>query len=140
MAFCCFILTSCKRNEVKKMNVVENLTEKKFKMYAMSEMAMLMEQMYVENKRLKARIIKGDAVENFPEYFNKIFTSKLSDPSDNDIIFKTNAAHFIEVQKKLYSNVGNVKENYNNGINACITCHQGKCGGPLIKIKKLLLK
>ena len=34
--------------------------EKKFEMYQMSEMAALMEQMYVDNQRLKGKIINGD--------------------------------------------------------------------------------
>ncbi len=115
-------------------------TEKKFIMYQLSEMALLMEQMYVENQRLKIRIEKGEVAGSYPEYFNKIFVSKFTDESDNDSFFKTNATHFIEVQKKLYSDPNNVKQNYNNGINSCITCHKGKCGGPLTKIKKLLIK
>jgi hypothetical protein len=39
--------------------------KKGFQMYEMSEMAALMEQMYVDNLRLKDRIIKGDTIEKF---------------------------------------------------------------------------
>ena len=37
-----------------------------FEMYEMSEMAALMEQMYVDNERLKERIINGDTIGKFP--------------------------------------------------------------------------
>ncbi len=35
---------------------------KEFEMYEMSEMAALMEQMYVDNQRLKQRIMDGDTM------------------------------------------------------------------------------
>ena len=49
--------------------------EKKLEMYQMSEMAALMEQMYVDNKRLKERVQKGDTIGTFPKYFLKIYTA-----------------------------------------------------------------
>ena len=48
-------------------------------MYEMSEMAALMEQMYVDNQRLKEQIIKGDTIGDFPQHFAKIHESVLTD-------------------------------------------------------------
>ena len=45
---------------------------KSFKMYKMSEMSTLMEQMYVDNQRLKDRIQNGDTIGKFPNHFLKI--------------------------------------------------------------------
>ena len=70
-----FGLFSCQKNEKSNTQKEDCSTEtegKKFEMYQMSEMAALMEQMYVDNERLKARIIKGDTIGKFPNHFLKI--------------------------------------------------------------------
>lgn len=136
---------SCQNKEVK---IPENkeacsndsVKEKKFEMYEMSEMASLMEQMYAHNQQLRLRIVKGDTIGKFPEFFNKIYTAKFTTPSDNDAFFKENADKYIAAQKLIYSDTENVKENFNKGVDACVTCHQGKCGGPIPRIKKLYIK
>ena len=141
-------LTSCQNKEAKaatenkdSLEVVGNSGgEKKFQMYEMSEMAMLMEQMYAHNQQLRLRIIKGDTLGKFPEFFNTIHTATFTTPSDNDAFFKQNAKKYIEAQKLIYSDTKNIKENFNRGVDACVTCHQGKCGGPIPRIKKLYIK
>jgi hypothetical protein len=60
------LFLSCNSNSVG--NTSEAACEKpkdEFKMYEVSEMAALMEQMYVENKRLKERIIKRDTLTRY---------------------------------------------------------------------------
>ncbi|MEI7509773.1 MAG: hypothetical protein WCJ62_09960 [Flavobacterium sp.] len=113
--------------------------EKKFEMYEMSEMASLMEQMYSYNKLIRNRIVKGDTLGKFPQFFNKIYSAKFTTPSDNDDFFKANAKKFIEAQKRIYEDPKNEKANFNKGLDACISCHQGKCGGPIPRIKKLYI-
>ena len=134
---------SCQNIE-KKVDVKEEKNschkEKKFEMYKMSEMASLMEQMYAYNKQIRDRIIKGDTVWKFPDFFNKIYSAKFTTPSDNDDFFKENANKYIVAQKLIYSDTKNVKDNFNKGLDACVTCHQGKCGGPIPRIKKLYIK
>ena len=136
---------SCQKKEIVKVSSVKdsancNSKEKKFKMYEMSEMAALMEQMYVENLNVKDKITKNKLLGKFPEYYLKINTAKFTDETDNDIFFKQNATLFLAAQKILFSDKNNLKEHYNNGIDACINCHKEKCGGPIPKIKKLYLK
>ncbi|MCZ8198717.1 MAG: hypothetical protein O9267_14025 [Flavobacterium sp.] len=114
--------------------------DKEFKMYEMSEMAMLMEQMYAHNQQLRLRIIKGDSVGTFPDFFNKIYSAKFTTSNDNDVFFQENAKKYIDAQQLIYSESENVKENFNKGVDACITCHKGKCGGPIPRIKKLYIK
>lgn len=113
---------------------------KDFQMYEMSEMAALMEQMYVDNQRLKDRIIKGDTIGQFPSHFMKIHKAVMTDESDNDAFFKEQAAKFIKAQELIYKDPKNAKEHFNNGVDACIACHKQKCGGPIPKIKKLYIK
>lgn len=136
-----FGLFSCqKKEEVKKEEKCPPKQEKKLEMYQMSEMAALMEQMYVDNQRLKERIKKGEAIGTFPEHFLKIYSAKFTDESDNDLFFKVKAKEYIEAQQLIYSDPENAKEHYNAGVDACLKCHQQKCGGPIPRIKKLYLK
>jgi hypothetical protein len=145
LSFSVLLLISCQNKQTEKAEDKEACTtdstkEKKFEMYEMSEMASLMEQMYAHNQQLRLRIIKGDTVGKFPEFFSKIYTAKFTTPSDNDAFFKENADKYIASQKLIYSETENVKENFNKGVDACITCHKGKCGGPIPRIKKLYIK
>jgi hypothetical protein len=149
LVFSVLVLISCQKKEDKNKTEKEENKEscaagptkgKKFEMYKMSEMASLMEQMYAYNRQIKDRIVKGDTVGKFPEFFNKIYTAEFTTSSDNDDFFKENAKKYITAQKLIYSNPNNVIENFNKGVDACVTCHQGKCGGPIPRIKKLYIK
>ena len=136
-----FGLFSCQKKEEKP---VEKCTpekkEKKLEMYQMSEMALLMEQMYVDNERVKQNIKNGEAIGEFPEHYMKIYSAKFTDETDNDAFFKQKADEYIAAQRLLYSDTKNVKKNYNASVTACLECHQEKCGGPIPRIKKLYIK
>ena len=131
------ILISCKKD----VNSSKKKTEEnKFTMYEMSEMAALMEQMYVDNQRLKERITKGDIIGKFPSHFMKIHKAVMTDESENDTFFKDQAAKFIHAQERIYQDPKNAKEHFNAGVDACIQCHQQKCSGPIPRIKKLYIE
>lgn len=138
--FLVVILFSCK-NEEKEVSTTDSTTTKedKFEMYEMSEMAALMEQMYVDNQRLKEKIIKGDTIGKFPQHFLKIHESVMTDKQDRDEFFKAQAKIFIDSQELIYKDPKNAKEHFNNGVDACIACHQQKCSGPIPRIKKLYI-
>jgi hypothetical protein len=141
-----FSLFSCQKKESKPKEKKAEKEQcpptggKKLEMYQMSEMAALMEQMYVDNQRLKERIQKGDTIGQFPQHFLKIHKAVMTDESDNDTFFKQQAAKFIKAQEMIYKDPKNAKEHFNNGVDACIQCHQQKCGGPIPRIKKLYIK
>jgi len=135
-----FGLFSCQKKEAKAEKKCTPVKEKKLEMYEMSEMATLMEQMYVDNKRLKERIQKGDTIGTFPKHFLKIFTAKFTDETENDLFFKQKAKDYITAQQLIYSDPKNAKEHFNAGVDACIKCHESKCGGPIPRIKKLYIK
>jgi hypothetical protein len=136
-----FGLFSCQKKEEKvEEEKSTSVKEKKLEMYEMSEMATLMEQMYVDNKRLKERILKGDTIGTFPEHFLKIFTAKFTDETENDLFFKQKAKDYITAQQLIYSDPKNAKEHFNTGVDACLKCHESKCGGPIPRIKKLYIK
>jgi hypothetical protein len=115
-------------------------SDKKFEMYQMSEMAALMESMYLENQQLKERIKKGDTIGKFPSHFLQIHKAVMTDETENDVFFKEQSALFIKAQELIYEDLKNAKQHFNDGINACVRCHEVKCGGPLPKIKKLYIK
>lgn len=120
--------------------VKDSAKVKKFEMYEMSEMAMLMEQMYVDNQRLKERIKSGDTIGEFPNHFEKIHSAVMTDPEENDDFFKEKAADFIKAQELIYKDPKNAQKHFNEGVDACIQCHQVKCAGPIARIKKLYIK
>ena len=62
-----FLSCNSNKSEEKKENCEKPKEE--FQMYEASEMATLMEQMYVHNAQLREKIIKDDSLANLPEYF-----------------------------------------------------------------------
>ncbi|RTY95175.1 hypothetical protein [Flavobacterium sp. GT3R68] len=140
VGFCFLISCNKKEDKAECSSTSSDKKEKKFEMYEMSEMAALMEQMYVDNQRLKERIKNGDTIGKFPNHFLKIHKAVMTDESENDIFFKEQAALFIKAQELIYKDPKNAKEHFNEGINACVRCHEVKCGGPIPKIKKLYIQ
>ncbi len=140
--FSIVLLIGCNKKSEKSQSTSESntKTEKKFEMYQMSEMAALMENMYVENEHLKVRIKKGDTIGKFPSHFLQIHKAVMTDETENDTFFKEQAALFIKSQELIYEDPKNAKQHFNDGVNACVRCHEVKCGGPLPKIKKLYIK
>ena len=76
--FSIVLLIGCNKKSEKSQCASESntKTEKKFEMYQMSEMAALMENMYIENEHLKERIKKEIQLANFQVIFFK-FTKPL---------------------------------------------------------------
>ena len=142
--FTILLLSSCNKQEEKKpvakKEVPAKTESKEFEMYEMSEMAALMEQMYVDNQRLKERIKNGDTIGKFPSHFLEIHKSSMTDESENDAFFKKQAEVFINSQKLIYEDPKNAKEHFNAGVSACLACHQVKCAGPIPRIKKLFIE
>lgn len=137
-----FILGGCekKAGTVKPEPKQEAPAEKEFMMYEMSEMATLMEQMYVDNMRLKERIINGDSIGSFPKHFLNIHASAMTDESENDAFFKEQAAKFLKAQELIYNDPVNATKHFNDAVSSCVKCHEQKCEGPIPRIKKLYIK
>jgi hypothetical protein len=66
-----FFISCQKKAETKDKKIDSSATKEKksFEMYELSEMSLLMEQMYVANQRLKTRIEKGVIVGLFTKTF-----------------------------------------------------------------------
>lgn len=107
-------------------------------MYEMSEMASLMEQMYAYNTQLKERVLNNEGLGSYPEKFDKLHSAILTEASDRDAFFNEQAYKFIAAQKAIYE-VDEPKEQFNQMVNQCLECHAKKCGGPIPRIKKLII-
>jgi cytochrome c553 len=118
----------------------EKKEEKIFEFHEVSEMASLMKQMAHINNELKERILKGEDLGEFPKNFEKILTASMTKNQQMDDFFRKHAALFLKTQHAIYDNPENAQELYNLSIDACITCHEEKCPGPLARIQKLKLQ
>ncbi len=133
------ILISCHKKVEEKACPIQQKKESKFKMYQMSEMSLLMEQMYADNMRLKNRIMSGESVGAFPEHFTQIHHAQMTDPAENDEFFQAQADAYLTAQHLIYNDSAQAKKHFNAGVDACIDCHQAKCTGPIERIKKLYI-
>lgn len=136
-------LFSCgdKKNEETTTEISDSIKkESKFEMYEMSELAMLMEQMYAYNQQLRSKIIAKDSLGTFPKKFENIHTAMMTDSSDNDLFYQEQAIFYLEAQKAIYTNPDKAVDSFNAMVESCLACHAKKCGGPIPRIKKLFIK
>lgn len=126
---------SCKKNQ-------EAQKEKKVLVMAeTSEMGKLMIEMYAFNESIKQQIINGNLNNSYPKRFDSIHSAVLTNPTVRDSSFESFSKQFIEAQKQVFeSPQEELTINYNNAVQACISCHNVKCVGPIPRIKKLLIK
>ena len=133
--FLTLVLLGCKEMQEEEPKEKEALI-----MVEASEMAQLMNEMYAFNESIKQPIIDGSLSTTYPEKFNNIHSAVLTDASDRDLSFESFSKLFIEAQKQLFeAPQEELISRYNNAINACISCHNVKCVGPIPRIKKLLI-
>lgn len=124
------LLFSCKEKESK---------DADFKTRPHSELAMLMLQMEQSHQDFKSQLEKGKKIQQLPMDYNLLLTSKPTFASDVDSVFFYYAKNYIKTANELVK-AENQKEKYNELVDACIQCHENKCGGPIVRIKKLYLK
>lgn len=111
-------------------------------MYKYSEMALLMEQMFVENEQLKAKIEKGEELGDFNKEYLKIHSAVLTDPDDRNDTFEAFSKALLINQEAIYGseNADETKLNFNKMVQTCIACHETTCIGPIPRIEKLRIK
>jgi hypothetical protein len=136
-----FCFASCNTSAEKKETAQENVVpQEPFQLYKKSEMASFMQEMYKGHKEIKKKILKGEAVDSLPYNLLQLHTARLTDSTDYDEDFKNAANIFIEFEQKIISEPSDLKKNYNQAVNLCISCHQLKCRGPIPRIKRLKIK
>ena len=106
-----------------------------------SEMAQLMREMYAYSETIKQQVIKGELSASYPSNFDKILTATLTDPSDRDSLFEVDSKLFLNAERLIFEgSEADIVAHYNNSVNACLSCHNVTCTGPIPTIKKLLIK
>src|SRR5690554_4888391 len=135
------LLLGCQQKQpTEPVTQIQTPKKSSFKMYEMSEMAALMEQMYVDNQRIKEKIENNETdLGAFPDYYLTLHTATFTEPSDLDEFFTTEAERFLKAQELVYTDTTHVKTNFNKMVTACIECHTVKCTGPIERIKKLYI-
>ncbi len=136
LSFTFLILSACNL----KIEDEKTANEDDYDMYEMSEMSLLMEQMYADNERLKAKLLKGELPEDFPEHFLKIHSAETTKEGQKDDFFKEQSEAFVAAYQKIYDQGIDPKVQFNLAIDLCIKCHEVKCQGPIPKIQKLYIK
>jgi len=126
----------------KKESANEANSDKVFDLYEPSEMAILMNEMYVIQENLKNDILEGSTPVDFPEEILKIHSAQLSEFKDRNQNFEAFSHLFVERVEFLFDETSEIslKQRYNDVVNLCISCHQTECTGPIPRIQKLLIK
>lgn len=111
-----------------------DLEGKLIEMEPASELALEMKAIEKELQLLKASVDKGQEIDwkFLPENF---IDATATDPNvkNGDFVSYTNAFH----QRGLDFEQNPDKEHYEMVINACISCHEQFCTGPIKRIRKL---
>jgi hypothetical protein len=139
LAIVTLLFLSCNQKKSEVENATCEKPKEELKMYVASEMAVLMEQMYVHNNQLREKIIKNDSLGEMPKYFLNISEATMTKGKDRDDFFNKKAGFFLKTQSEIYDSK-NTKESFNTMVDACISCHEVKCGGPIARIKTLYIK
>jgi hypothetical protein len=102
-----------------------------------SELAWLMRQMYDDSEKIRTAILNNSLPNDFRKKFKSIHTATPTDMSVKGEVFDHSAKAFLQTLDKFYTNKENQVENFNLVVNACVSCHQNYCPGPIKRIKKL---
>lgn len=107
--------------------------EKELIIVEASEMSKLMNEMYAYSQSIKQQIINNNLVGSYPSKFDNIHSAVLTDPADRDLDFELMSKQFLKAQKSIYeASKDKLIIQYNNAINACVSCHSVKCVGPIL--------
>jgi hypothetical protein len=105
-----------------------------------SELAILMRDVVENTEKVKNQIVNGEEIDFFIE-FEKMHSAT---PTDLDVRadgqFTLFAEKYIETATELINSERNKTALYNNMIQACVSCHEQICPGPVKRIKKLRIK
>lgn len=105
-----------------------------------SELAILMREMANWTDSAKAALQNGKAIPASPASFNTILYAKRTDPDIDETVFNPHANLYL-AQVEQFKNAGKDDQVrfYNSMVNACVSCHENFCGGPLKRINKMFL-
>lgn len=111
-------------------------------MYQYTPLALLMLDMYDKSAMWKLAIENNSLDIEYPENLNGIFTLEATDSTVRNDQFAAFATSYLQQVNNLVETKKNKKQikRYNASIDACVSCHQVFCQGPIDKINKLYIK
>ena len=117
-------------------------TNKESVMYEHSELAALMEKMYVDNAELKKQIEAGQVPASFPEDFLNMHSAEATDPNDKNETYHALANVYLAQMDSIVKapNPEAAKKAFNSMVTTCVNCHQVFCQGPIPRIQKLRIQ
>lgn len=106
-----------------------------------SELALLMRQMYEDGMLAKQAILEDQEITTILKH-EKILTAAATEPEKaGSDLYKSFANNYLSLMAEVNDPKNpNRKEAYSNLVNSCIQCHQALCPGPIVRIKKMVLK
>ncbi len=118
---------------------IETKETSEIKMAEWSELALLMRQIHKDAKQWRKSIDHGELVHDSIAIYELLTEST---PTDEDVtgpIFEGFAKNYQLALDSLMQSqdINLAKENYNNLVSTCISCHTTYCPGPVKTIKKL---
>lgn len=106
-----------------------------------SELALLMRGMYEDTEKIQKALKEKRLPEDFREKFKKLHTAQATKPEVKDAAFEGMGNHFLDKMNAVYE--AKTQESqiqaFNLMLNACVSCHQVVCPGPIKRIKKLTI-
>lgn len=100
-------------------------------------MALMMRQMAAQADTMKAKLLRGESLDSLSFPFIRFY---LVEPTDKNVLepqFFKNADVYKQAHRNVFDNPNEQVKYYNLMINACISCHENYCSGPLRRIRKM---
>ncbi|MBA3901568.1 MAG: hypothetical protein H0X62_15425 [Bacteroidetes bacterium] len=128
---CCAVIYSCSNTAEKE--------PKEPEMAKVSELAQMMKDMHAHAAEMREAIL-ADSLGTLPDFDKDYHLMKTLTPTDESVrtpLFESFSGLFIASAEEIHQNKKNRKYQYNNMLDACVSCHQTYCPGPVKRINKL---
>jgi hypothetical protein len=105
-----------------------------------AELAVIMRGLADHSEAMKTAIQKGDALPLQPEILERLKTAERTDKNIDESVYNSHADAYLAQMSQLYGGAQEERQKYFNAtIDACISCHENFCHGPIKRIRKLYL-
>lgn len=124
--FSIFLLANCNDSKKDILNRDPNGT---------SELQITMREMYEHYDEIKKDLLQGKSIEEVKAFKHILTDIPTEDKKNKTAIYKTMSQVYFNAVEQM--NLQRDQEAFKLVVDACMSCHQQICPGPMIKIKKL---
>lgn len=118
---------------------MKQMSKEKPDIYVASELALLMRSMEKEQLQLRKDILKGNDNPISPIAHLALNTAEPTQEGTINDTYKSYSELFTIAMSDLQHGDSTMVYRFNQGIKACVNCHEQFCGGPIQRIEKLYL-